>query len=262
MKSRLPYFLVLLIGNGFAIAGEMGDVKPLEEKLRPLVSLQGGYAAMAASTREARFVGNDNNLFVYTPSGSSSDTGFYGLFVGVEHFLRQVSNYPVWLQAGFEYDGFGQVDIKGINRVGVDASSSTQYRYAYAIQTQQVLGGIKLLTAAHARLHPYGEAGIGIAFNRTSAYSASTSETGSMNVTPNFSNQSTTKLSYILGLGLDTQLNTHIRCGLGYRYSYFGTASLGNGWVLAGDSDVPVSFKVSTSGLYANQLLARITYIV
>ncbi len=226
------------------------------------MAFQGGYACLDASKRQARFLGSDDNLFIYMPSASSCDAGFYGAFLGGEHFLRDISNYPIWLQAGFEYDGFGQVDIGGTNIVGVDATSSTVYNYRYAIETQQILASMRLFTTTYSRLHPYGEAGIGIALNRASAYQATTREIGNVNVTPHFSNHSTTRLSYILGVGLDAQLTPHLRCGLGYRYSYFGTASLGMGAVATDTASIPVTFNVSTNNLYANQILARATYMI
>ncbi|MDF1678790.1 MAG: acyloxyacyl hydrolase [Legionellaceae bacterium] len=240
----------------------MGEVQPSFKKVTPVIAFQGGYACLDASKRQARFVGSDDNLFSYMPSASSCDTGFYGAFLGGERFLRDVASYPIWLQAGFEYDGFGQVDISGTNAVGVDAASSTVYKYRYAVGTQQILASMRLFTTTYHRLHPYGEAGIGIALNHASAYQATTRETGNVNVTPNFSNHSTTKLSYILGLGLDAQLTPHLRCGLGYRYSYFGTASLDNGAVSTDTATIPVAFNVSAPNLYANQLLARATYVI
>ncbi len=260
MKRKL-YYPLMLIWCSFATAGEMGSTDALQHTMNPIISLQGGYAGINASNHQARFVGSDSNLFIYTPSSSNGDAGFYGLFLGGERSLKTVSNYPVILQLGLEYDGFEEVTINGVNAVGVDAGSSTQYRYSYNVRTQQGLGDIKLMTTVYERYHPYGEAGLGVAFNRASGYRTTTTETGSLNFTPDFVNQSTMKLSYILGLGLDAQLMNHIRAGLGYRYSYFGTASLGAGSVINGTSQISVPFKVTSSNLYANQLIARVTYI-
>lgn len=88
-----------------------------------------------------------------------------------------------------------------------------------------------------------------------------TTETGSVNLTPWFSNHSNSQFSYSLGLGVDTQVNTLIRVGLGYRYSNFGSSSLGNGIVAFNDYQSPVSFALSSSNNYANQLIARISYV-
>jgi opacity protein-like surface antigen len=88
-----------------------------------------------------------------------------------------------------------------------------------------------------------------------------TPETGSINLTPELSSHSKTQFSYSLGLGVDAQVNTKIRVGLGYRYSNFGSSSLGNGTVVFNDYQSPVPFALGNSNVYANQLIARISYV-
>ena len=100
------------------------------------------------------------------------------------------------------------------------------------------------------------------AFNAASQYQATTTETGSINLTPGFSNQSQSSFSWVLGLGVDMQVNNNIRVGLGYRYSNFGSSSFSNGAVTYNDYQSPVSFGLSASNNYVNQLIARISYIV
>ena len=90
---------------------------------------------------------------------------------------------------------------------------------------------------------------------------AITTETGSVNLTPGFSNQNQTQFSYSLGLGVDTQVNKKIRVGLGYRYSNFGLSSLGNGTVTYNNYQSPLPFALGNSNAYANQLIARISYV-
>ncbi len=256
---------VLLLWHTIATAGSMGAANT-SKTLQPLASFQGGYACINASKKSQVYTGTDSNLFTYAPSGSSCDAGFYGVFIGGERFLRDVSSHPVFLQAGIEYNNFDKIKISGINTVGVDSSSSTEYSYQFNTKIQQVLAGIKLLSTTKERFHPYGEAGLGIAFNRTGDYLTSTTNTGSLNFTPEFVGGKDMKISFILGLGLDANIYEHIRVGLGYRYSYFNTASLGNGSVNLGGSSsstsqIPVSFNPEASHLYANQLLGHITYI-
>jgi len=258
--KKIMYYPLFFMYCAAASAGTLGT-PDTSKKLHPMLTLQGGYAAIHANDRSQRFEGDDSNLFIYMPARASNNTGFIGLFLGGEYVLPQVSKYPFLLQAGFEYNAFGKLNVKGINTVGVDPGSSTQYTYNYNVKTQQVLGGIKLLTTAYKRLHPYGEAGLGIAINRADTYQASTTETGSLNATPVFADRSTVRLSYILGVGLDANVNTHIRTGIGYRYSDLGTASLGNGSVSVGANQTPVPFAVKASNLYANQVIAHVSYI-
>ncbi len=253
--------LSCLSSGSLAFAGSMGEaLNP--PAIHPIITLQGGYACIESSSKSLSFVGDDSNLFVYTPSGSSCDSGFIGAFVGGERFLKEAFGHPLFVQFGVEYNAFGKIDLKGQNTVGVDSATFTQYSYRYTVETEQILGGIKLLSTKYQWLHPYGEAGLGIALNRARAYQVSTTEIGSLNATPNFANESTTRLSYIFGLGLETQVVSHVRAALGYRFSYFGQASLGEGWISAGTVQRTVPFNLNVSSLYANQLLARLTYAV
>ncbi|MDX2347133.1 MAG: hypothetical protein QNK11_09715 [Legionella sp.] len=265
MKKTYLYPFILLWST-ITIAGGMGATSS-NKTLRPLASIQGGYACMNASNKTQTYSGTDDNLFIYTPSSSNCNTGFYGIFLGGERFLRDISNHPIFLQLGLEYNNFSKTKITGTNNVGVDAASFTQYSYQFNIKTQQVLAGIKLLTTKRERYHPYGEAGLGIAFHQANNYSVSTNETGSLNFTPDFVNSNNMKFSAILGLGLDVNIYQHIRAGLGYRFSYLNTATLGNGSVNLGNaslsnSNIPVTFNPKASYLYANQLLGHITYVV
>lgn len=248
------------IGCNIASAGDMGSVTSTQG-LHPVVSLQGGYASINAGGNTQRFTGTDSDVFTYNNPGSGKNTGFIGVFLGAEHTLPWISRPGFFMQTGVEYNYFGNIGVKGINTVGVEPQTSTTYNYNYNFQTQQVLGTLKLFATTYERFHPYGEVGLGAAFNHAGQYNASTTETGSLNLTPGFSNQNQTQFSYSLGLGVDTQVNTKIRVGLGYRYSNFGSSSLGSGAVTFNNYQSPVSFALGSSNTYANQLIARISYV-
>lgn len=243
-----------------ATAGDMGPMASFQG-FHPVVSLQGGYASINAGGNIQRFTGTDLDVFTYNNSGDGKNAGFIGVFLGAEHALSFISRPGVFMQTGVEYNYFGKAGVNGINTVGVEPQTSTMYRYNYTFQTQQVLGTFKLFATTHERFYPYGEVGLGAAFNRAGQYSAITAETGSINVTPGFGNQSNTRFSYNLGLGVDTQVNTNIRVGLGYRYSNFGASLLGNGTVTVNSYQSPVSFAPGSANAYANQLIARIGYV-
>ena len=248
------------LGCSIATAGDMGPIIP-SQGLHPIVSLQGGYASINANGGTKRYTGTDSDVFTYNNSGSGQNTGFIGVFLGTERSLPLISRPGFFMQTGVEYNYIGKVSVNGINTVGVEPQTSTTYRYNYNFQTQQVLGTLRLFATAYERFHPYGEVGLGAAFNHAGQYNATTTETGSINLTPGFSNQSNTQFSYSLGLGVDTQVNTKIRVGLGYRYSNFGSPSLGNGTVTFNNYQAPVSFALGGSNTYANQLITRISYI-
>ena len=260
IKQGLIGMVGTFLGCSIATAGDMGPIIS-SQGLHPVVALQGGYASMNAGGNTQRFTGTDSDVFTYNNSGGGKNTGFIGVFLGTEHAFPLISRPGFFMQTGVEYNYFGKIGVNGINTVGVEPHTSTTYHYNYNFQTQQVLGTVKLFATTYERFHPYGEVGLGAAFNHAGQYNTTTTETGSINLTPGFSNQSNTQFSYSLGLGVDTQVNTKIRVGLGYRYSNFGSSSLGNGTVTFNNYQSPVSFALGSSNTYANQLIARISYV-
>ena len=262
MNIRQGLFGVVgaFIGCTVATAGDMG-LMTSTQGIHPVFSLQGGYASINAGGNTQRFNGTDSDVFTYNNYGGGKNTGFIGVFLGAEHDLLWVSGSEFFMQTGVEYNYFGKIGVNGINTVGIEPQTSTTYHYNYNFQTQQVLGTLKLFATTYERFHPYGEVGLGAAFNYAGQYDATTIETGSINLTPRFSNQNKTRFSYSLGLGVDTQVNAKIRVGLGYRYSNFGSLSLGNGTVTFNNYQSPVPFALGNSNAYANQLIARISYV-
>lgn len=251
-----------ILGCSLATAGDRDSITT-SQGFRPVVTLQGGYASINAGNGAQRYTGTDSDdVFTYTNSGNSRNGGVLGVFLGAEHTLPWISYPGVFMEAGVEYNYFGNMSVKGINTVGVEPQTSTTYQYNYTLQTQQVLGIFKLFATAYERFHPYVEVGLGAAFNHAGQYNVTTTETGSLNLTPSFSNQSQTQFSYSLGLGCDTQVSTKIRVGLDYRYSQFGSSSLHNGTVAFNNYQFPVSFNLGSSNIYANQLIAHISYVI
>lgn len=248
---RKIIFFMLCLWSFLAISSSV--------EFTPNFAFQGGYAAINSSKQVQNYLGNDDNLFIYSPLNAAQNSGFYGVFVGGEHQFS-LKNYLLNLQVGVEYNNFNQIDVTGVNLVGVTPSSSTQYAYSFAIKSQQALVSFRLVPAYYKLLNPYLETALGLAFNHAANYTTSTSEQDSLNITPDFANQSTTKFSYIFGAGLNLKLNSHINASLGYRYSFLGSAKLGSGYVSNGINLIPVLFTVTSGNLYANQLLARISY--
>jgi opacity protein-like surface antigen len=268
MDIKQPVFglACMVFGCTIATAGDMGTVAP--PALRPVVSLQGGYASIGGGKTQS-FVGTDSDVFTYSNSGSK-DTGFIGVFLGGEYRLSSIPVPRLFMQTGVEYNYFGNIGAQGINTVGIEPKTVTTYSYHYNFETQQVLATLRLLTTTYARFHPYGEVGIGAAFNHLGQYHATTTETGSINLTPIFDDGNTTQFSYVLGAGIDTDVSNNLRVGVGYRYSNFGSASLGKGTVILNSEQpptfesyqAPVSFTLSKSNAYTNALIVHISYVI
>jgi len=224
---------------------------------RSVASLLGGVANLKASGDSQSFTGTDDDIFTYRNQGKRENTGFVGAFIGVE---RQFGQPPYYLQAGVQYNYFGVVNINGVNSVGVEPATSTNYQYRYRLQAQQLLAVVRLFTTTHKIYHPFLFAGIGAAFNRASEYDATTTQTDCINLTPTFDSNTQTSFSYALGVGVDTDMNNNIRIGLGYQFADLGRFSLGNGKVTFNQYSSPVTFAPGSSHVYTNTLFLQISY--
>ena len=152
------------------------------------------------------------------------------------------------------------------NYNGQDTSTTTGFVGVF-FGAEHQLSVAKLFATANLSalpshpFYPYVSVGLGAAFNDASQFNTSTEETGSVNLTPTFKSRSTTDFSYTLGLGVDTNVNQHVRVGVGYRFSDFGNASLSNGAIVFNQYRYPTSFSLSVPNTYANQFIAQITYV-
>lgn len=243
-----------------ATAGTMGGAS-LEKGIQSILSVQGGYSANNLGSSSKIYVNALADTFTYYNKNNSTSTGFIGGFIGAEVPFSWLPHPGMRLQTGVEYNYFGSAHIAGVNTVGLEPALATVYQYNYQVQTQQVLGIIKLLATTYERFYPYGEVGLGAAFNKANRYRATTTDAGVINLTPYFIDQTNSQFSYSLGVGVDMQMMEKIRVGLGYRYSNFGTPSLGAGAVTYGSYSYPVPFRLNNVRADANQLLARISYI-
>ncbi|MFJ1267301.1 outer membrane protein [Legionella lytica] len=243
--------------SSFALAGESG-IQSMTPSYRSVVSFMEGYASINAGSHDS-YLSDDDNIYTYRSSKDGHNDGFIGGFIGLEHPLPW---YNVLVQAGVEYSYFGPLTVHGFNTVGVEPETSTLYSYQYRFQTQQVLASAKFLMTTHERYHPYASVGLGAAFNDVGRFRAATAETGNLNSTASFRDNNQSQFSYSLGAGVDVDVNQNVRVGLGYRFSGFGDASFKGGHIVAGDYIAPVPFTYGIRTLYANQLVAQISYII
>lgn len=206
--------------------------------------------------------GTDENIFTYQTNNSGNSREFVGLFLGG---TRQLSNNYT-LQLGLEYDYSGSLTASGINTTGDEPATLTSYSYQYKLKTQQIMAVAKLFTSLHSfrinhDVKPYVSVGLGTSFNRFSQFSATTDQSGSVNLTPSFANKTTNTFSYSLGVGAETKAYKHVHVGIGYRFMDLGPASSGRGQIAINNFAYPVNFRLQLPKLYANQLLLHVTYL-
>lgn len=224
-----------------------------------VVTLSGG-AAFSDSVGQSTFIPilnpAEDEFFNYAADSSNQTEFVWGAFLGMEGSLNQN-----WLlQSGFSYYQPTLFHPKGIVTQGVDVLSVDSFSYQYEVQARQVLFENKLLynVLYHARVvHPYASAGIGIGINSSHNYR--------VNILPpfttfsnQFSNAERTSFSYRVGLGIDYELTTQLRVGIGYRFADFGKTKLGNALI----DQVQTVNNLSQAHFYTNEVLGQITFVI
>ena len=261
-------FFNLVIFSGVYVSSFAAPIDLLNtssKNLRPVGALFSGASWINSPNQSVLLAGTDEELFTYYAPKSAVANDFIGGFVGVE---KALSVQGLLLQIGVEYDNFQMVKVQGNSLAGVQDDTSTLYLYRVHLKRQQVMGSAKLLGTLQLPklrfnpLHPYFNLALGSAFNKANSFTTYPDRgTCTLNLTPTFADNSTTQFSYNIGLGVDMDITSQVRLGLGYRYSNFGHSSLGAGIVRVGQYTASIDSSVRFNTVSTNQLLAQLTYI-
>lgn len=261
-KTTTAALALTMLQSSLALAGTMGELRDYN----PVIGVFGGPAWINMNINASQsYLGNSNDTFMYVNQASSQTTGFVGAFLGIEQ--SNISDF-FFLQLGIEYDYFGQATVSGANYVGIEPATFTSYTYAWNEQNQQVLGDLKILFPMNANFagikafYPYAMVGIGVGINRAYNFSQITQESGSINIAPEFNNQTTSTFTYNLGAGVEIPCSNNFRIGLGYRYSDFGGAALSSAAIVFNQYQQPMPLTLTANKVYANQFIAQLSYVV
>lgn len=217
--------------------------------LQPVFSFTAG-ATMSQLGQSQSFAPIDLCSYSYQPQGLQT-TMLWGGFIGSE-FKRT----PVWeLITGLGYYQPNTLSTKGQLTQGADPTSESAYSYQYQVQSQQLLAESRWVWIATEKIRPFLMLGIGATFNKTSDYQ--TTVPPFFEFTPAFSSHTQTNFTYALGPGIDISLSKSFRIGLAYRFTDLGSANTGSAQIDA----IPISSTLKQSKLYANQMLAQLTFI-
>lgn len=193
-----------------------------------------------------------DEFYVYTASHPTQTVGAFDGFLGAEWTF-----HPDWaLQMGLGYNQAWNFHAEGSLLQGADTQSADQYSYHYDILTRQLLAEGKLLYQFKEIYHPYVLLGLGAAFNKASGYS--TNVPPFLTFTRQYQNNTQTSFAYNVGMGVDVDIQEHLRLGVGYRFADFGQAKLGQGII----DTTNVSGTLSQTHLYASEILAQFTIVV
>lgn len=245
--KKIAYSLstFILASSSFA-AGWTSAPVVVENNLRPIVTLSAG--GMWVSKGEHQSFRFDSSTYNFE-SNNTKTAGLLGIFGGAEFTIN-----PLWaLQLGLGYYQSSSFTTSGTLSQGSEIPFS-KFDYDYTISSRQLLVESKFLTTYRERFHPYLSLGLGQSFNKASDYTVNNSRAP---FSPRFGDSTTNTFSYTAGLGVDYDITSNIRLGLGYRFADLGKVGLGNGKI----DNLPISHTLKQSNLYTNQLLAQLSWI-
>ena len=197
-----------------------------------------------------------DNPFIYQNSYQSNASwqtaADAGGFVGLEHaftnrFIMQ-----------FGVSGYVDAQLSPNGNVWQFADQRfDNLTFSYQIHHSRVMVESKLLgqLTRYASLHPYVSGGMGAAFNNAGAYQED-SITSGVSPSRSFSNHQQTSFTWAAGVGIDYDLSSHVRMGVGYQFANLGSASLE---VSPGQQTTQTP---SIANLYTNQIRFQATFII
>jgi opacity protein-like surface antigen len=173
-----------------------------------------------------------------------------GLFVGAEAQFLQDWAY----QLGLSYFQTSALTENG-NVYQFSDPAFNNLMYQYQIQSRRVSVETKVSHAFRQIWHPYVTAGLGEAFNKAYGYSESPITSDAVPMTQAFGSHSSRSFTYSVGLGIDVDLQEHLRVGVGYRFVDLGNARLGTTPLQSDNS------TISNTHLHTNEFLAQFSYV-
>jgi opacity protein-like surface antigen len=155
----------------------------------------------------------------------------------------------VWLpilSLGLEYSYYFPIKSTGFIQKFF-SPNLTDYTYEFKTHFQQ----LNLLAKANiyrwsSGLSPYLLGGIGNSWNTLNSYTEMALPGITPRIPPGFSKGTTSNFVYILGFGMDYDINKNFQIGLGYRYDVLGKAHSGNGVSTFANVDLKGRSNLST----------------
>lgn len=195
----------------------------------------------------------DSSTYSYSPSDTTVSSNIFGVFIGGEY----ASDSIYATQLGIGYYQTGSFNVNGTVTQGVDPGSSDTYNYSYSFKSQEVLLEGKLLMAMgeDKNYHPYFAFGLGESYNQTGSYSVNYPPF--LTFSPIFSNNSTASFAYTLGVGIDVDLTTNWRGGVGYRYANLGNSNFGAATL----DTTTINASLQQENVYVSEVVAQLTYL-
>ena len=192
-----------------------------------------------------------DQFYSYAANRTADTASLINGFAGIEFTLQPLYK----LQLGLNYHQTNNFSITGNVTQGADSLSQDTYAYRYQTYSQQWLLASKLLYFGNKNYHPYLFVGAGIAQNKAHNYNTNVPE--DLTFTRQYQNRTISSFSYSLGFGVDVDLTSQVRLGIGYRFVDAGKFQLGSAMI----DTTAVTGLLPSSHLYLNEALVQLTLL-
>jgi len=248
MKYRL--FLSMAAAGvlgGAAFAGTMGPVIPSKDWTWVASIAAGPVWARGGETQTFYLAPEIEKTYVARKSTNAIASG--ELFVGIQKSLTSQ-----WLgQLGLAAAATGNTKLQGVIWDDADPEFNN-HSYQYKIRNSRIAVKGKLLLDKGYWLMPWVSAGLGVGFNRAHDFT-NTPLIFEALPNANFSNNTKTAFTYMLGAGVQKSINEHWQLGAGYEFADWGKSELGRALGQTMNSGLALSH------LYTNGVLFNLAYI-
>ena len=225
-----------------------------------VVTLSGG-ASWGRTGNTQTFYLQPTLLKTYKSTSSTNVYGVGDLFLGMQHRISSHFMGQLGLDLGVTNTVIGRAmgmthNISNTGEIWEQANPNfDNYTYSYRVSQSRIALKGKLLMEReyYQQIAPYVTASVGAGFNRASAY-GSTPKIEEESLQPPFGTNTTTSLTYALGIGLEKAMNLHWSIGVGYEFSNLGASSLDRA---LGQT---LNKGLSLPHLYTNGIMLSLTY--
>lgn len=250
--QNIIFFLVTALASTALSA--QPDFSNFKLNAYPVFAIGGGVAYATQGIGQSQFFPihnpNTDQFYNYAANSSEQTQYLFNAYLGNEWMLPR--NFAA--QLGVDFTQNTHFNGGGVLTQGADVHSQSQANYSFDIVTRQLLLEGRLYYH-YSLMHPYVLLGAGWAFNSATNYS--TTFPFNLTFTRDYNSHYTSAFSYSVGVGVEFQLATSVRLGVGYRYANLGTSSLGKSSV----NSIPVGGTLSSKPhIYANELMAQLTF--
>jgi opacity protein-like surface antigen len=238
----------MLLSSAAVTAAQPGD--------QSTVINRGIYASISGGLDFIRTNGNQRLILLdsipeyYTGHQAYKTSGSVGFGFGLEREFRSNLSWQIGLAGYFN----SAVKASG-HRWEFGLPDFDNFTYKYQVKSSRAVVTGKLLGTYQEHYHPYMSGELGASFNRASGYSEKPLLDEEFPMEP-FSAHTQTSFSWGLGLGVDRDICTVLRLGIGYQFVDLGRASLGRSPVQETHN------TLSIPHLYDHQVRVQLTALI